>query len=143
MLGDSAANINAFGEFMNKAATTNAVNSTEQYRFVVSMISHIHFQVVCDFRFSSSAEKEACEEAGVRGKAMPVIIGDYLYSRYGKAYRVSVVPVRFTEELSDWPEAFRERRWGTPHEISAVVASDKLRQIIESFSLDAIRADDN
>ena len=92
---------------------------------------------------STVAEEEAFEEAGVRGKAMPVIIGDYSYSRNGKVYQVSVIPVRFTEELSDWPEASRERRWGTPHETSAVVASDKLRQIIESFSLDSVRTDDN
>lgn len=91
---------------------------------------------------STVAEEEAFEEAGVRGKAMPVIVGDYSYSRNGKVYRVSVVPVRFTEELSDWPEDSRKRRWGTPQDTSTVVASDKLRQIIESFSLDSVRTDD-
>jgi len=88
---------------------------------------------------SSVAEAEAFEEAGVRGKAVPIVIGDYSYSRNGKSYRVSVVPVRFTEELSDWPEATRDRRWGATHDTSAIVASDKLREIIDSFSIDAVR----
>jgi 8-oxo-dGTP pyrophosphatase MutT (NUDIX family) len=92
---------------------------------------------------SSVAEAEAFEEAGVRGKAVPIVIGDYSYSRNGKSYRVSVVPVQLIEELSDWPEASRDRRWGATHDTSAIVVSDKLREIIDSFFLDAVRTNDD
>ncbi|MDA0920393.1 MAG: protein kinase [Planctomycetota bacterium] len=88
------------------------------------------------------AEDEAFEEAGVRGVATPVVIGSYGYERGDRSYQVSVVPMRFTEELIEWPGSTRERRWGTTKEISAMVASDKLRQIIESFSPNAVETSD-
>lgn len=90
---------------------------------------------------SAVAEAEGFEESGIRGKAFSVVLGRYTYRRNDRRYEVSVVPVEFTEELHDWPESSRERRWGPVDEISSIVTSDRLRQIIESFSPDAVRAD--
>lgn len=144
----NATNVNSVSEsegpVQQTGALTYRVNSSGQLEvLIVSARSGGHWTIPKatqkkDKTLSSVAEEEAFEESGVRGKASSEVIGRYSYRRDDRLYEVSVVPVQSTEELSDWPESFRDRRWGTVEEISNSVASDKLRQIIQAFSLEAV-----
>lgn len=88
----------------------------------------------------TTAEEEAYEEGGVRGAAVPVVLGNYDYHRDGKTYRVSVVPVRTSEEAATWPEEFRRREWCSISDVGSKIASRDLQRIVESFSLETLTA---
>lgn len=88
----------------------------------------------------STAEREAYEEAGIRGAALPIVLGNYDYRRDGRKYRVSVVPVRTTEEATSWPEEFRSRQWCPISDVSSKIASRGLQRIVESFTLETLKA---
>ena len=86
------------------------------------------------------AEEEAFEEAGLQGRAIPAVIGKYGYIRKGKSYLVQVVPVEASQELQNWPEDFRDRKWSTTKEAEELIASDGLRLIVDGFSPSAALA---
>ena len=72
-----------------------------------------------------SAEKEALEEAGVKGKVAIHPIGSYTYKKWEATCTVSVYPMEVTFMLDekDWEEKHRTREWVKPG-----VASEKLLQ---------------
>lgn len=95
-----------------------------------------------DITRSGVAEEEAFEEAGIRGTGRDMVLGHYCYRRKERQYRVSVVPVRMNEELSSWPEEFRERKWATVPHAARMVGSDELRRILNRLSAEELLADD-
>lgn len=81
-----------------------------------------------------TVEKEAYEEAGIRGRALDVRLDAYTYRKWGGTCRVVVVPMEVTDILDRWPEDdLRERRWLSPPELAAVVDERIPRGILETF----------
>lgn len=81
-----------------------------------------------------TVEKEAFEEAGTRGRALDVRLGEYTYRKWGGTCRVVVVPLEVTGVLDAWPEDdMRERRWLSPPALAAVVDERIPRCILENF----------
>ena len=85
-----------------------------------------------DLSPSESAEKEAYEEAGIKGIVPGDTIGRYKYNKWGAVCRVEVYLLKVTEELNDWPESyFRQRKWMTIDEAAAHVEEKALKKIIK------------
>ncbi|WP_271199061.1 NUDIX hydrolase [Methylopila turkensis] len=82
-----------------------------------------------------AARREAFEEAGLHGDALPEV-GQFEYVKrmaFGadRPCRVGVFPLRVTEELTDWPEKDeRERRWFSVPEAAAAVVEPDLSALI-------------
>ena len=83
-----------------------------------------------------SAEKEALEEAGVKGKVAIQPIGSYNYEKWEASCTVKVYPMEVTFMLdeNDWQERHRTREWHKPD-----AASEKLfQQALKPMVLDLI-----
>jgi len=81
-----------------------------------------------------SAEKEALEEAGVRGAIDDRPLGTYQYRKWGGTCTVEVFAMAVEEEVSDWLEAAtRKREWLTFDEARSRVDEEGLRQIFDRF----------
>ncbi len=83
-----------------------------------------------------SAEKEALEEAGVKGKVAIHPIGSYNYEKWEATCTVNVYPmeVTFILDEKDWQERHRTREWHKPD-----AASEKLfQQALKPMVLDLI-----
>lgn len=81
---------------------------------------------------AASAEKEALEEAGVRGVVGDQPLGTYRYPKWRGICTVEVFPMRVTEVLAGWPEAgSRQREWLTLEEARQRVAEADLRRILD------------
>ena len=88
--------------------------------------------IEADLSPSDSAEKEAYEEAGIKGSVYGDTIGRYKYNKWGAMCRVEVYLLKVTEELKDWPESyFRQRKWMTCNEAAAHVEEKSLKKIIK------------
>ncbi len=88
---------------------------------------------------AESAAQEALEEAGVEGVAQAEALGEYVYNKYSRDYRVRVFALRVDEVLDDWLEKDqRDRQWFSREEAAAVVKESGLREIIERFDVGAI-----
>ena len=85
------------------------------------------------------AEGEALEEAGIYGAAHPKNIGNYTYTRRKKTIRevfhVVVHQVKVTEELDEWPQANRRRKWCTTADATKILANDQLSDILANFTV--------
>jgi 8-oxo-dGTP pyrophosphatase MutT (NUDIX family) len=87
-----------------------------------------------------TAEREAWEEAGVRGKVGTRKIGVYHYDKRLKsgrlqAVRVTVYGLEVREETADWPEkGQRERYWTSAWEAAPLVLEPELRALIAAFA---------
>jgi 8-oxo-dGTP pyrophosphatase MutT (NUDIX family) len=88
---------------------------------------------------STSAAREAREEAGVVGKIAQRPIGSYLYRKKLKSgalvdCEVLVFPLNVQRQQSRWPEKQqREIRWFSPTEASKLVREPALSDIIRTF----------
>ena len=88
-----------------------------------------------------SAEKEAFEEAGVRGDVAKKNVGSYTYRKLtnkgGHECVVEVFPMDVKKELDDWPEKNkRKRAWMSASKAMAAVAETDLRKLIRRFAND-------
>lgn len=81
------------------------------------------------------AELEAFHDAGIHGIANPKIIGNYSYERNERTFHVAVHQVRVTEELDEWPEDSRERKWYTAADAANTVKHQTLSNILADFSV--------
>jgi len=86
-----------------------------------------------------SAEKEAYEEAGIRGRVAKQSVGVYTYvkseQKGGLVCRVQVFPMDVQTELTDWPEKeMRTRTWMKTNDAAQNVQEKKLRKIISDFA---------
>ncbi|UBF27655.1 NUDIX hydrolase [Kovacikia minuta CCNUW1] len=59
---------------------------------------------------AASAEKEAWEEAGIKGKVSKLAIGSYEVQKWGFPCQVGVFPMTVETELANYPEAKRRKR---------------------------------
>lgn len=88
------------------------------------------------------AQLEAYQEAGVCGVVGEESIGSYIHlkasvfqDRQSEAVEVIVFPMEVSRVEAHWPEMeVRERRWVRAAEVSALVASEKLRDIVMDFA---------
>jgi phosphohistidine phosphatase len=83
---------------------------------------------------AASAEKEALEEAGVRGAINEQSLGTYRYRKWHGTCAVQVFALEIEEELSDWPEAgTRRREWLTVDDARQRVDEESPRRIFDRF----------
>jgi len=81
-----------------------------------------------------SAVREACEEAGVQGRAHPKILGKYRYKKWGGTCVVQVFGLEVTRVLDSWPEAqVRERKWVTKEQAVELIEEPDLQEILRNF----------
>jgi len=90
------------------------------------------------FSARRSAEKEAYEEAGIRGRVERKSIDSYIYEKSlkkgGVRCRVEVFPMKVRKELTNWPEKKeRTRAWFSPNEAAQRVNEKKLKKILTQF----------
>lgn len=91
-----------------------------------------------------AAETEAWEEAGVRGKAKPVCVGIYSYSKMladepHLPCVVAIFPIKVKTIARDWPEkSERKRRWCSLNKASSLVQEPELAAMIKKFDPKAI-----
>jgi phosphohistidine phosphatase len=77
-----------------------------------------------------SAEKEAWEEAGIRGKVSRPAIGAYRYRKWGGTCTVRVFAMEVSKIVRDWEESFRDREWLPHREALRRIKSKELQQIV-------------
>jgi len=83
-----------------------------------------------------SADKEALEEAGIRGELDDEPIGDYDYKKWGGVCNVVVFPMAVSESVpeEEWEESHRERRWLDPKKAKSLIAEPALRKLVDSLA---------
>lgn len=93
-----------------------------------------------------AAEREAQEEAGVRGEVSRKPAGRYFYAKVqhigrAKPCAVTVYPLTIERIDDDWKEkAKRNRRWFSPEDAASRVDEEDLSELILRFGLDPARA---
>lgn len=86
-----------------------------------------------------AAEREAYEEAGVKGRAAPTELGRYQYQKKRSKstphrFEVSVFPLEVLDEAKKWPERkVRKRRWLPAGEAAKLIEEHELARLIASF----------
>jgi 8-oxo-dGTP pyrophosphatase MutT (NUDIX family) len=86
------------------------------------------------------AQKEALEEAGLRGEIGAKPLGRYHYRKrlhyfFSVICRVKVYPLRVETQMLSWEEQdWRELKWLPPSEAAALVEEPELAAIISSFA---------
>jgi 8-oxo-dGTP pyrophosphatase MutT (NUDIX family) len=86
-----------------------------------------------------AAEREAFEEAGLKGKISKKPVGSYDYVKivgpgFALPCTVAVYPLQIRKHLKIWPEkAERERLWLTIEEAASRVAEPELAKILRNF----------
>lgn len=83
-----------------------------------------------------SADKEALEEAGIRGRLDDEPIGHYDYSKWGGVCNVAVFPMAVSESVpeEEWEESHRERRWFEPKKAKRLIAEPALRKLVDQLT---------
>ena len=87
-----------------------------------------------------AAEREAYEEAGLKGHIERVAVGTYAYEKRlasGVAVpcEVTVFPLQVTGQRKRWPEmGERDGRWFSPGEAAELVQEEGLQQLLRRFS---------
>ena len=87
-----------------------------------------------------AAEREAYEEAGLKGHIERVAVGTYAYEKRlasGVAVpcEVSVFPLRVTSQRKRWPEmGQRDGRWFSPDEAAELVHEEGLQRLMREFN---------
>ena len=92
---------------------------------------------IVDYGFSpqESGEKEAYEEAGIKGKIDPLKIGEYQFLKWGGQVNVEVFLFLVTDEEEFWPESsFRQRKWVSVDEAEQLVDREGLREIVQNLT---------
>jgi len=92
--------------------------------------------------FAQSAQREAYEEAGVRGDVAPFSIGTYTYEKHDMGdgesgdFVVDVFPMHFSHQEKNWPERGERRLdWVSVEESAKRVEEPGLKSLIASFDL--------
>src|SRR5215212_10181800 len=86
------------------------------------------------------AEREAYEEAGLKGQIGKVAVGVYAYEkRLGNGLavpcEVSVFPLQVTSQRKRWPEmGQRDGRWLSPGEAADLVQEEGLQHLLRGFN---------
>lgn len=91
---------------------------------------------IVDIGFSSqeSAEKEAYEEAGIKGIIDPRKIGEFQFLKWGGLVTVKVFLFLVTDEQNSWPESsFRKRKWVSVEEAKQLVDLEGIKKILRNL----------
>lgn len=89
-----------------------------------------------DPTYGFRAEREAWEEAGVKGELVPQAIGSYPYQKQGRDYRVRVFLLNDCRLAEQWPEKEKRKRLlVTPSEAANLVREPELQVLLREFSL--------
>lgn len=86
-----------------------------------------------------AAEREAAEEAGVRGEMSSRPVGCYLYGKVlpsglVRRCQVHVYPLKVGQVVKKWPEKnVRARKWVEPREAAAMVKEQDLAELLAAF----------
>ena len=80
-----------------------------------------------------SAEKEALEEAGVKGKVSSELIGKYIYKKWGGKCSVKVYSLKIDTILDVWEENFRERKWIMISKIEEFISNKKILKMVKDL----------
>ncbi len=94
-----------------------------------------------DEMLAAAAEREAFEEAGIRGRVSPVSIGSYYYSKASssgleKRLEVQVFALEVDEAEDKWPEkAERERRWLSADDAAKRIVEPALAELLTKFEI--------
>ena len=81
-----------------------------------------------------SAQQEAFEEAGIRGKIIRQSIGEYQYSKWGGNCNVKVFPFIVEEITDEYPESdLRKRKWVNIDKAVSLVDIKKLGKLIKQL----------
>jgi len=84
-----------------------------------------------DLSPQESAEKEAFEEAGIKGRMYENEIGEYQYRKWGGICTVKVFLFEVSELLETWPESVaRHRKWVSVEDAGKLVKEKPLKQLI-------------
>ena len=92
-----------------------------------------------DETLAASAEREAFEEAGIRGRVSQTPIGTYHYSKASasgleRRCEVQVFAMEVDEAEKRWPEKHqRDRRWLAPGDAAKRVLEPALAEMIAGF----------
>ena len=88
-----------------------------------------------------AAEREAYEEAGLKGHIGKVAVGTYAYEKRlanGVAVpcEVSVYPLQVTSQRKRWSELHqRDGRWFSPEEAADLVQEEDLQRLLRAFAV--------
>lgn len=82
-----------------------------------------------------SAEREAYEEAGIRGTVSKSMLGEYEYAKWGASCKVKVYAMSVREILpdSEWEETHRGRKWLSIDEALSLIKEQSMRPMIQSL----------
>ena len=81
-----------------------------------------------------SAEKEALEEAGIKGKIYKKSIGIYKYEKWGGKCVVEVFPFKVKKEEDEWDEMYiRQRKWFPVKKALKKLKNKQLQEIIIKY----------
>lgn len=84
-----------------------------------------------------TAEQEAFEEAGIRGKVQKKQPYSFSYSHRNKEYEVTLFPMKVETILDDWPEQReRERKTVSIEKALSMITLDNLRQCLLDWQKD-------
>jgi 8-oxo-dGTP pyrophosphatase MutT (NUDIX family) len=87
-----------------------------------------------DESYKDAAQREAYEEAGVKGELSDEAIGVYDHEKLGKLYCVEAFAMEVTSELTEWPEdKIRRRKWLERDSAANLVQEEYVRQMIADF----------
>ena len=87
-----------------------------------------------DMTATGSAALEAFEEAGIKGKVYPDMVGGYEYQKWRGICKVEVFLMEVEDVLDDWPESScRDRRWVDPEEAEQLVDEKILKKIFSDL----------
>ena len=79
-----------------------------------------------------TAAKECREEAGIRGRILPMPVGSYGVRKWRRDCQVSIYLLRYEEDVEPWEESsIRERCWCDFEAASLRLKKDDLRRILE------------
>lgn len=83
-----------------------------------------------------SADKEALEEAGIRGRLDDREIGHYDYRKWGGVCNVAVFPMAVSKSVpeDEWEESHRERRWFEAKKAKRLIAEPALRKLVDQLA---------
>ena len=97
-----------------------------------------------DLSGSQTAQQEAFEEAGIRGKTHSRAVGTFSYlkrlddSRTTVTCEVKVYPLFVKRQFKRWPEmSQREVRWFTPQAAKKAITISQLKRLIAKFAKQA------
>ena len=81
-----------------------------------------------------SAEKEAFEEAGIRGKVYKKSIGTYEYEKWGGRCIVEVFPCKVKSVDDEWDEMYiRQRKWFPVKKALKKLKNKQLQEILIKY----------